>query len=190
LGILLPNFFINLNNNIMKTISILFIFCFTFTSSAQPLQDKKRDFAWISGYQTNNHASFPYAGTTLQSFKYCGVQREFVNTLMNFDATSTSICDTSGSLLFYTNGIYIANKNHQKMLNGDSIGFCRLWQHDRLYGGNTTIQGSVVIPKPNSPNIYYLLQASVDYLPTPAVGYWHNGSNLRFDDCMTIKQSS
>src|SRR3982750_4800168 len=34
-----------------------------------------------------------------------------------FFLTNSSICDTSGQILFYTNGIYIANKNHDSLLN-------------------------------------------------------------------------
>ena len=161
----------------MKNIFSIICFYLLFGSMnvySQPNIDKKRDFAWIAGYQTNNHAAYPYSGTTLSDFNYCGANREFINTLMNFNGSSASMSDTSGNLLYYSNGIYIANRNNQKMLNGDSIGFCRLWQQDRAYG-STTVQGLVTIPKPNSNHIYYVLQANVDFLPNPALGYWHNG---------------
>ena len=35
---------------------------------------------------------------------------------------SSSISDSNGNLLFYTNGIYIANANHDTMMNGNGFG--------------------------------------------------------------------
>lgn len=40
---------------------------------------------------------------------------------MDFNHTFSDICDTSGNLLFYTNGFYIADATHDTMLNGPGI---------------------------------------------------------------------
>ncbi|MEZ4988226.1 MAG: hypothetical protein R2795_24895 [Saprospiraceae bacterium] len=40
---------------------------------------------------------------------------------IRFDFTNASICDGEGQLLFYTNGISVANGNGQIMENGERI---------------------------------------------------------------------
>jgi hypothetical protein len=54
-----------------------------------------------------------------------------INRPINFDATNSSICDSNGNLLFYTNGIYIANANHDTMMNGNGLNagqFATAWE--------------------------------------------------------------
>ena len=57
----------------------------------------------------------------------------------------TSISDDTGSLLFYTDGTRVWNKNHQIMPNGTG-----------LYGDSSSTQSAIIVPKPNDPNIYYI----------------------------------
>jgi len=61
------------------------------------------------------------------------------------EAGCSSICDLEGNLLFYTNGNKVWNKNHDLMLNGDS-----------LNGSQLVNQNSVIVPKPLSDSMYYL----------------------------------
>ncbi|MDQ1266943.1 MAG: hypothetical protein QG635_2096, partial [Bacteroidota bacterium] len=60
-----------------------------------------------------------------------------------------SISDSSGNLLFYTDGMTVYNKNHQVMKNGSD-----------LLGNNKSTQSSLILPKPNNKNIYYLFTIS------------------------------
>jgi hypothetical protein len=57
-----------------------------------------------------------------------------------------AISDANGKLLFYTNGEIIWNRNHLPMRNGTG-----------LSGSNIATQTVIIIPKPNSPNIYYVI---------------------------------
>jgi hypothetical protein len=57
-------------------------------------------------------------------------------------AGTASISDENGTLLFYTDGIRIWNRNHIIMLNGNNI------------GSNTT-QGAMIVKDPGSTNLYY-----------------------------------
>ena len=64
---------------------------------------------------------------------------------------SASVADrTTGSLLFYTNGITVWNTNNQVMPNGTG-----------LFGGTPALLSSttaaVIIPKPGSNNLYYIV---------------------------------
>ncbi|MCX6292198.1 MAG: hypothetical protein NT126_10605, partial [Bacteroidetes bacterium] len=51
---------------------------------------------------------------------------------MEFFITNASICDTTGELLFYTNGDYIENRNHSRLLN--STNFNPTVTGDTIYG--------------------------------------------------------
>jgi hypothetical protein len=63
---------------------------------------------------------------------------------MHSEGTSI-ICDNFGSLLFYTNGQKIWNKNHHIMPNGDS-----------LLGNSSSTQAALIIPKPGSSRFFYV----------------------------------
>jgi gliding motility-associated-like protein len=56
-----------------------------------------------------------------------------------------TICDNTGSLLFYTDGITIWNKNHVVMPNGTG-----------LMGDYSSSQSSIIVKKPYSSTIYYV----------------------------------
>ncbi len=64
---------------------------------------------------------------------------------------SASVCDTSGNLLFYTNGHKIWDKNNQLLPNGDTI----FPVVGRLspYSGT---QGALIVPVLTNPNQYYV----------------------------------
>jgi len=66
--------------------------------------------------------------------------------------TAATVCDQSGSLLFYTNGITIWNRNHVPMTNANT-----------LYGGTrinsvteSSTQGALIVPVPDTADKYYV----------------------------------
>jgi gliding motility-associated-like protein len=62
------------------------------------------------------------------------------------------IADSSGNLLFYTDGMNVYNRIRQVMPNGSGM------------GGNLGVsQPAVIVPKPGNPNVYYVF--TVDLLP-------------------------
>ncbi|MBI3233141.1 MAG: T9SS type A sorting domain-containing protein [Bacteroidetes bacterium] len=82
------------------------------------------------------------------------------NSSMNTYEGCASICDTSGNLLFYTNGEKVWNKSHQLMLNGSG-----------LMGSWDATQSSIIIPWPERDSLFYIFT-------TDAVGgqngfQWH-----------------
>jgi len=70
---------------------------------------------------------------------------------MNTPAGCSSISDKQGNLLFYTNGKTVWNKEHQIMENGDA-----------LSGEEVINQTSIIIPKPDSEEIYYIFSTRVN----------------------------
>ena len=75
---------------------------------------------------------------------------------MNTKYGSASISSKTGELLFYTNGTVIYNKNHNQMKNG---GF--------LASDPDVTQTSIIVPKPNNSNIYYLFTVKNSNDPPP-----------------------
>ncbi len=57
-----------------------------------------------------------------------------------------SICDKNGDILFYTEGTTVWNKNHQIMENGTG-----------LLGDFSSTQSAIIVPRPNSDNLYYII---------------------------------
>jgi gliding motility-associated-like protein len=66
----------------------------------------------------------------------------------------STLCDEEGNILFYTNGTAIYNKNHVIMQNGYG-----------LLGAPSSTQSAIIVPKPETPNIYYVF--TVDYQSEP-----------------------
>lgn len=73
----------------------------------------------------------------------------------SFFITNTSICDTNGNLLFYTNGIIIENKNYDTLLNSEN--FNAGWATDEnQYDGLSACQAVLIIPDPKPSSRYFL----------------------------------
>jgi hypothetical protein len=74
---------------------------------------------------------------------------------MRFFFTNAGICDTAGKLLFYTNGIYIENRNHDSLFNcykfnpGDET-------NDHPYGSSGN-QSALILPYPGSENSHFII---------------------------------
>lgn len=56
-----------------------------------------------------------------------------------------TISDGTGKLLFYTNGVEVWAGNHKPMTNGKGLG-----------GHISSTQSALIVPKPKSPNLYYI----------------------------------
>ena len=65
-----------------------------------------------------------------------------------------AISSNNGSLLFYTDGVTVWNRNHQIMQNGTD-----------LKGHRSSTNSAIIIPKPETTNIYYIF--TIDQLANP-----------------------
>jgi hypothetical protein len=72
-------------------------------------------------------------------------------TAMTTSEGSSSIADSFGNLLFYTNGVSVWNKNHVLMANGNS-----------LMGDISTTQSALIVKQPGSQTLYYIFTADND----------------------------
>lgn len=82
----------------------------------------------------------------------------------------TSISDSSGNLLFYTNGINAYNRDHELMPNGTG-----------LKGHQSSTQSAIIIPKPDGEGIYYIFTVDTDFNSDPDEGFHYSEVNMNLD---------
>lgn len=142
-----PRFFFCPMKNI-STFVLLFSFHLTFA--------QKQDFVWL--------ISHVYGSTdaTQLNFNFNPVQIEVLQREMHLSLTRASICDSSGNLLFYTNGKKIVNNTGETLENGDSLNY-GFWYNNVGNTGYNVPQGAFFIPKPGDDSTYYLFHMFMDF---------------------------
>ena len=82
--------------------------CISMLLAAQP-NDIKRDAVWLIGYNGEGPGAdtSTYNGNTKCSFTENEVSMSILHTPIRFNETCAGISDTSGKMLFYTNGVII-----------------------------------------------------------------------------------
>jgi hypothetical protein len=75
--------------------------------------------------------------------------------IMSFLNTNTSISDTSGNLLFYTNGLSIGNRDYDTLLNATNFNSGGATSNDEP-DGLSACQGALILPYPDDQSLYYL----------------------------------
>jgi len=82
---------------------------------------------------------------------------------LQFFDTDASICDTSGNLLFYSNGLTIGNRNHDTLEN--AVDFNPGWA-TTFYepDGLAACQGVLILPDPESSQRYYVFHETGEQL--------------------------
>ncbi len=132
-----------IKNNCSRYLLILIV-CFI---SPQFFSQKEANNWYFGNYAALNFSTTPPA--------------ILANSSMTVVEGCTSISDSAGSLMFYTDGETVWNRQHQVMSNGSG-----------LIGGSTPCQSSIVIPDPAHINQYYLFNVSDHsfFPPYPAAG--------------------
>jgi hypothetical protein len=132
-------------------ITLLPIFLSTSFLYAQIQNDSKRDNTWIMGYDgSDNDSKFGKFTLQFQKDSILIEQKNYFE--LNFSENAVSMCDTSGKLLFFTNGYDIFNKEYQLMQNGGQI---LPFKGDD--NGQSDTQGTLALPVPNHDSLYVIL---------------------------------
>ena len=84
--------------------------------------------------------------------------------------SSASISDSSGNIIFHTDGKFVWNKFHNLMTNGCCLNVDQYW----TYASSVT-QGIVIIPKPSEAPKYYIFTIANDTLSYSIVDMLLNG---------------
>ncbi len=80
---------------------------------------------------------------------------------MGFYAINTMINDTSGNLLFYSNGIYMANSNHDTLLNSTNFNPGYATAVGNTFGLNLT-QSLLIFPFSENSEFYAVIHCSAN----------------------------
>lgn len=118
----------------MKQLIFLFLSIFSFS------------YVFSQG-QADNWYFGDYVGL---KFNSDGSVSVLTDSQMKVSEGCSTISDCYGSLLFYTDGENVWNKNHQIMVNGTG-----------LFGRDTSTQAATIIKKPGSSHIYYIFTTSI-----------------------------
>ena len=148
----------------MKRIFIGFAVCFM----PIMLAAQKYDNVWLMG--GSNTPGITTHGGQILDFGKEPLQSVYHYRPHNLFRSNGSISDSSGNLLFYTNGCVIAGADDAVLPNGDDIN--PGWAHDlfcnvqkRGYAGG--FPSVIILPKPNCDSIWYIFHKSVLYVETP-----------------------
>jgi hypothetical protein len=114
-----------------------FLFCATSLSFLCNAQSKAGN-NWLLGYPPEPGFEVPYSGGSVVRFTDIGVDTSRF-TAGGFMSVSSSISDSTGKLLFYTNGCEMYNREYQIMLNGNAISAGE--SYDLTCTGATGIKG-------------------------------------------------
>lgn len=121
---------------------------------------------WLGGF--DSEAPPPFGGVDLD-FQSGSMTISTVSRAIGYRRTSANITDPNGNLLFSTNGAFVANAAGDTMLNGS--GLSPSWYADQYPEGLYIPQGVLILPKPDSPGLYYLFHGSADVWAGPHALY-------------------
>jgi len=111
----------------VNRIIVILFFAISYTTNAQ-----NETANWFFGEQAGLNFNSGFPSTNLDG-------------LISTTEGCSTISNSVGELIFYTDGITVWNRNHEIMQNGDG-----------LTGDDSSTQSAIIIPKPNSDSIYYI----------------------------------
>lgn len=138
-----------------STLILLSLLLFLSATHAQ-----MHDNNWIFGY---NYDSPSNNNGTLLHFEHGYPEFTVENVKHDFGLYCILCSDSTGNLLFHTNGRQIRNRLHNIMEGGDTINPGPIWvDYPNDYPSPTS---GLSIPAPGLTNHYYIVHASSDYNP-------------------------
>jgi gliding motility-associated-like protein len=128
----------------------------------------------VAQKEANNWLFGSRAGIT---FLDDGSVQIFSGSQMSTNEGCSSMSDSNGNLLFYTDGRTVWDRNHMVMPNGNYMGGTGL-----LGDPSSTLSG-IIVPKKGDPNIYYIFtvdephQLNADAYPAQYTGPYDDGGS-------------
>ena len=143
------------DTNVSKIRIVKYIFIAVFISYSLNLFSQKEGNIWYF----SNHAGLDFNS---------GSPVPLTNSAMGASEGCSSISDTAGNILFYTDGIEVYNKNHQVMANGTG-----------LMAGWSSSQAAMIVKQPCADNIYYIFTTPHQGLSAEGLRYSIVDMNLQ-----------
>ena len=139
---------------------LVFLFCFFCSNSyGQGLNN-----LWLLGYDSIYQVQ---TGRVLFDFSFGTRNMSYTTFPMNLKDVAANITDKNGNLLFYTNGVYVADRTHTAMPNG--TGLSPGWYSTNLTtynNGSLLSQAAVIVPKPADSTKYYIIHIPMEGPPS------------------------
>jgi hypothetical protein len=143
---------------------ILSLFFFT---SVQLFAQAKYDYNWLFGFASPEDNDTLEYGYNI-NFNENPIDISTLSINIDLGLTNATMSDSTGQLLFYTNGCSISNILGETMENGDSLNPGQVFGFQCDDNGNYTIpEGILIIPKPNSISEYYIFHQGIIYISEP-----------------------
>jgi Secretion system C-terminal sorting domain len=125
---------------------------------------------WMGGY-SNASGAPPWGGWKMDFNSGVPIiNYELRN--MNFNMTCATISDSLGNFLFATNGVIVMNSVNDTMMNGTGLN-PGVYSSPQWFGDGLRLpQAALILPLPDSPNLYYLFHMTLDTLGGAAAAYY------------------
>jgi hypothetical protein len=149
----------------MKKCSLVLGFVFTF--SAPAFSQLKHDNIWTMGYgKIGQNSGGNQFGGVIMDFSTAPPTFSLIDYI--FLRPRAAISDRNGQLVAYTNGCMIVNRNHELMVNGDTLNPGAVFEEFCEKADYPLWQPTLFLPKPGSDSLYYLFHLrDDDYLWNP-----------------------
>ena len=166
--------------NIIMHIKLQIIFSFFFLNCVvvQVSSQKKLDNYFLLGdYGNSDTIINPLGGGLSIEFTTGNPVSYRKDRLMGFNRDIAIMCNDTGKLLFYTNGIYINDARDSIMHNGDTINANNIEFHipQLRYTGSWISAASIIIPMPN--NQYFLFHT--DFKLDKITNYYYYPAQIK-----------
>ena len=116
---------------------------------------------WTGGYAS--WAGPPFGGVDID-FQGGNMSLTYVSRDMEYDRTTANISSPSGALLFSTNGVRVADASGNTMFNGDGLNPGDYADANPV--GLLIVQGALILPSPDNPDLYLLFHMTIDDVVT------------------------
>jgi Secretion system C-terminal sorting domain len=116
---------------------------------------------WVTGTEVDNGE--PGYGNAFIHFGENGPEVIQKDLGMRFESTVATMTDSSGNLLFYTNGCFIANGSGDMIENGDGLNPGQIHNWTCATEGYISPSGAVAVLSPERAGLYYLFHIGVAY---------------------------
>ncbi|MCB9349297.1 MAG: T9SS type A sorting domain-containing protein [Lewinellaceae bacterium] len=129
---------------------------------------QKHDYVWMFGYNSNATSAYPGIEGVQINYEESPANIQYLPIEISIYLTNAVISDSSGQLLFYTNGCMIANADHQIYYNGNGLNIGTV--HDdfcNVLGYPAGPQSCIILPSPETSREYYLFYSHLEYLEGP-----------------------
>lgn len=136
----------------------LFTYAFTTFSLILSAQPGREAFHWMFG----NKVSLDFSS---------GAPVAGIDSMSTLEGCASISDPITGNLLFYTDGTLAWNRNNQIMPHGTG-----------MHGSFTSTQSALIIPKPGTNNIYYLLSADQGGYYAPNSGVFYSVVDMSLDN--------